>query len=196
MLLNIHVLEVSAEIIDSIWNPARDCKVVSTRNFIHEILKRSKATYSTLQISLFYLFRVKKRVHDLLQTRHRMPPSPPLSPPREGTSGHVGAKKNRDRMEDMMLCGRRMFLASLMVASKYLQDKNYRNRAWAKIAGLDLKQVNTAELAFLRLIDYKLHISKPTFDKWYTLLHGYLQKKQQQEKPSSACSFQIKMDSV
>lgn len=188
---------MSAEIIDSIWNPARDSKVVSTRNFIHEILKRSKATYSTLQISLFYLFRVKKRVHDRLQTRHRMPPSPPLSPPRDNnSSGHVGAKKNRDRMEDMMLCGRRMFLASLMVASKYLQDKNYRNRAWAKIAGLDLKEVNTAELAFLRLIDYKLHISKPTFDKWYTLLHGYLQKKQQQEKTSPACAFQIKMDSV
>ncbi|KAI9314797.1 cyclin-domain-containing protein, partial [Dichotomocladium elegans] len=148
------LVDVAAEIIDSIWYPLKDGKVVTTRNFVQEILKRSKATYLTLQLSLFYLFRVKGRVHERLQSHH--------------------AKK--DRTQDIILCGRRMFLASLMVASKYLQDKNYRNKAWAKIAGLDIAEINAAEMAFLGLIDYKLFISKPTFDRWYTLIHGLVQK--------------------
>ncbi|CAJ0829500.1 3967_t:CDS:2 [Entrophospora sp. SA101] len=37
---------------------------------------------------------------------------------------------------DPATCGRRMFLASLIIASKYLQDKNYSNTAWSKICGL------------------------------------------------------------
>ncbi|KAI9489563.1 cyclin-domain-containing protein, partial [Zychaea mexicana] len=161
------LVDISAEIIDSIWHPRflqdsqRQAKIMSTRNFIHEILKRSKTTYSTLQISLFYLFRVKKVVHE------RLLPEPPRKKQKRQVS---------ERLDDIVCCGRRMFLASLMVASKYLHDKNYRNRAWAKISGLDIDEINAAELAFLRLIDYKLYVSKPTFDKWYTLLHGYVQK--------------------
>ncbi|KAI7856765.1 hypothetical protein BDC45DRAFT_502253 [Circinella umbellata] len=201
---------ISAEIIDSIWHPKflqdnqRQAKIMSTRNFIQEILKRSKTTYSTLQIALFYLFRVKKIVHEKLVRRHTivLPPTPPSSQEddfddqqqqhhninkndNEDCDGPARKKQKRqvsERLDDIMCCGRRMFLASLMVSSKYLHDKNYRNRAWAKISGLDIKEINAAELAFLRLIDYKLYVSKPTFDKWYTLLHGYVQKQQKQKQ--------------
>ena len=79
-------------------------------------------------------------------------------------------------LDDLMCCGRRMFLASLMLASKYLHDKNYQNKAWAQITGLKLEEINAAEMAFLSLIDYRLYVSKPTFDKWYTQLHGHIQK--------------------
>ncbi|KAG0169438.1 hypothetical protein DFQ28_002229 [Apophysomyces sp. BC1034] len=162
------LVETSAEIIDSIWNPRfladqQKVKVISTRGFIHEILKRSKTTYSTLQISLFYLFRVKKIVHEKLRLR--------LSQSQKQQPTPVS-----ERLDDLMCCGRRMFLASLMVSCKYLHDKNYRNRAWAKISGLSISEINASEMAFLKLIDYKLFVSKPTFDKWYTLLHGYIQK--------------------
>lgn len=130
-----------------------------TRGFCSVIFKRSKATYSTLQISLFYIYRVKRAVHEKLYQR---------------------AQLNKDmqtsnKQEDLMCCGRRMFLASLMVASKYLHDKNYHNKAWAKITGLDIKEINAAEMAFLNLIDYQLYISKPTFDIWYTRIHGYIE---------------------
>ena len=186
---------------------------MSTRNFIQEILKRSKTTYSTLQIALFYLFRVKKVVHEKLVHRHTvvLPPTPPSSQEdyfdddqqqqrqrqqisnnhnqhnndNEDCDGPARKKQKRqvsERLDDIMCCGRRMFLASLMVSSKYLHDKNYRNRAWAKISGLDINEINAAELAFLRLIDYNLYVSKPTFDKWYTLLHGYVQKQPKQKQ--------------
>ncbi|KAG2225792.1 hypothetical protein INT45_011460 [Circinella minor] len=186
---------------------------MSTRNFIQEILKRSKTTYSTLQIALFYLFRVKKVVHEKLVRRHTivLPPTPPSSQEdyfddqqqqqhhnnnnnndNEDCDGPARKKQKRqvsERLDDIMCCGRRMFLASLMVSSKYLHDKNYRNRAWAKISGLDIKEINAAELAFLRLIDYKLYVSKPTFDKWYTLLHGYVQKQQKQKQQQNTSNL-------
>lgn len=142
-----------------------------TRGFCNEILKRSKATYSTVQISLFYIFRVKNIVHEKLLQRIKMQTSTPL--------------------DDLMCCGRRMFLASLMVASKYLHDKNYHNKAWSKITGLDIKEINAAEMAFLKLIDYKLYISKPTFDQWYTRLHASIQKgiKQQTTMKHAASDY-------
>jgi hypothetical protein len=137
-------------------------KVMPTRGFCNEILKRSKATYSTLQISLFYVFRVKKVVHEKLYQRIKQQQS--------------ASMQTNTQMDDLMCCGRRMFLASLMVASKYLHDKNYHNKAWSKITGLDIKEINAAEMAFLKLIDYRLYVSKPTFDRWYTQLHGHIQK--------------------
>ncbi|KAI9347109.1 hypothetical protein BD770DRAFT_327928 [Pilaira anomala] len=158
------LVETFANTIDSIWHPKfltdkQPVKVMPTRGFCSVIFKRSKATYSTLQISLFYIYRVKRAVHEKLYQR---------------------AQLNKDmqtsnKQEDLMCCGRRMFLASLMVASKYLHDKNYHNKAWAKITGLDIKEINAAEMAFLNLIDYQLYISKPTFDIWYTRIHGYIE---------------------
>lgn len=152
--------------IDSIWNPKLNdpkVKVMPTRLFCNQILKRSKATYSTLQISLFYIFRVKKIVHDKLRLKGNMQTS---------------------QQDDLMCCGRRMFLASLMVASKYLHDKNYHNKAWAKITGLDIKEINAAEMAFLTLIDYRLFVSKPTFDRWYTQIHSHIQKSYIHQQPN------------
>lgn len=165
-------LETFANTIDSIWNPKfladkQQVKVIPTLGFCNEILKRSKATYSTLQISLFYIFRVKKVVHEKLYQRAQLPKDMQTS----------------TKQEDLMCCGRRMFLASLMVASKYLHDKNYHNKAWAKITGLDIKEINAAEMAFLTLIDYQLYVSKPTFDRWYTQIHGYIQNSYKSATP-------------
>lgn len=165
------LVETFANVIDSIWHPKflvehQQVKVMPTRGFCNEILKRSKATYSTLQISLFYIFRVKKVVHEKLYQRIQLSKQKDLNTNMQTST----------QMDDLMCCGRRMFLASLMVASKYLHDKNYHNKAWAKITGLDIKEINAAEMAFLNLIDYRLHVSKPTFDRWYTQLHGHIQK--------------------
>ncbi|KAH9811362.1 hypothetical protein DFH28DRAFT_851075, partial [Melampsora americana] len=67
-------------------------------------------------------------------------------------------------MKDPVLSGRKMFLASLMCASKYLQDCNFSNRAWAKISGLPINEVNSNERVFLTLVDYRLHIDLHAFD--------------------------------
>ncbi|KAF1802932.1 cyclin-domain-containing protein [Mucor lusitanicus] len=145
------LIDCAADIIDSIWTNNRSAKIMSTARFIREILKRSRATYSMLQLALFYIFRIKKLIFERLQQ--------PLT------------------NNELVCCGRRMFLAALMVASKYLNDKNYRNKTWAKIASLDIAEINATEVVFLKLIDYQLYVSKPLYDKWVSLLHDHIQKK-------------------
>lgn len=70
-------------------------------------------------------------------------------------------------------CGRRMFLAALILASKYLQDRNYSARAWSKISGLNTQEININEMAFLDAVNWKLHISETNFQKWTDLVLKY-----------------------
>lgn len=70
-------------------------------------------------------------------------------------------------------CGRRMFLAALILASKYLQDRNYSARAWSKISGLNTQEININEMAFLDAVNWKLHISETNFSKWTDLVLKY-----------------------
>ncbi|KAF8931377.1 hypothetical protein BGZ58_007664 [Dissophora ornata] len=90
------------------------------------------------------------------------------------TSSSSSSSSSSSQSNRIIYCGRRTFLASLMVASKYLQDRNYSNKAWAKISGLSIKEINANELIFLKLIDYSLFVSHDTFMRWTALLvaHG------------------------
>lgn len=130
------------------------------RTFIQEVLKRSRTTYSTLQTALFYLFRSRPEILKHLQNMQ------------------ASRISGNERWEDAYIsCGRRMFLASLVLASKFVQDKTYRNSAWAKIAGLPVSEVNASERIFLNLIDYRLYISQPTFEQWHHMLHMHVEAK-------------------
>ncbi|KAJ3348921.1 hypothetical protein HDU83_000977 [Entophlyctis luteolus] len=84
-----------------------------------------------------------------------------------------------------------MFLSSLIVASKFLQDRNYSNKAWSNISGLPVSEINARELEFLTLIDYELFVSRDTFSNWTNLLMLKMQQlrisqQQQQLKPQVA----------
>lgn len=141
-------IDINAVVIETIWcnhsvmKESRVSPVVPLRTFIQEVLKRSRTTYSTLQTALFYLFRSRNTMMNHLQQNNAY-----------------------------ISCGRRMFLASLIVASKFVQDKTYRNSAWAKIAGLPVQEINTAERYFLNILDYRLYIEQSIFDRWHKLLH-------------------------
>ncbi|KAG0758256.1 hypothetical protein G6F24_009917 [Rhizopus arrhizus] len=157
------LVDANAMAIESIWNmkvASNSMNVVPLRTFIQEVLKRSRTTYSTLQTALFYLFRIRSSIVSHLSKMHNRQPY----------------------WEDAYVsCGRRMFLASLVVASKFVQDKTYRNSAWAKIAGLPVSEINAAERIFLNMIDYQLYISQPTFEQWYQLLHTHIEAKTQNQ---------------
>ncbi|TEB17658.1 hypothetical protein FA13DRAFT_702152 [Coprinellus micaceus] len=49
-----------------------------------------------------------------------------------------------------LLCPRRAFLAALILASKFTQDKCYSNRAWAKLSGLPPREIGRCERALDR----------------------------------------------
>lgn len=116
-------------------------QMISLRFYIKEILRRSHSTYSILQLTLYYLHIVKSK-------------------------GKVPVCSSSTNTDNPLLCGRRMFLAALILASKYLQDRNYSAKAWSKLTNLPVKDINTNERAFLKAIDYRLHVEVETYNEW------------------------------
>lgn len=127
--------------------------VLPLRVFIQETLRRSKTSYSTLQVALYYLILLKAKL-----------PSGDFA--KEQPRAQVDGEPSERSQCRAMQCGRRMFLSALMLASKYLQDRNYSARAWSKISGLRSNEINENEREYLFLIDYDLHVPKESFDNW------------------------------
>ena len=162
MLTRCGIKDTTAQMIEAIWplsvvSCSRDTvlggkTVLGLRTFIQEVLKRSKTSYSTLQVALYYLVLIKAFVPKCDFTMEQFDDS------------------NASRA---MQCGRRMFLAALILASKYLQDRNYSARAWSKISGLKVCEINTNEMAFLLAVNWKLHIPESLFQRWTDVVLKY-----------------------
>lgn len=119
--------------------------VLPLRTFIQETLRRSRTSYSTLQVALYYLVLIKDKL-----------------PERDFTMEQTDDCHSSRALQ----CGRRMFLAALILASKYLQDRNYSARAWSKISGLNTQEINQNEMAFLLAVNWNLHITEQVYHRW------------------------------
>jgi hypothetical protein len=147
------VIDSSTQIVEAIWPTSSVAGrsegslsgVLPLRTFIQETLRRSRTSYSTLQVALYYLVLVRPHVPDYDFTME------------QGDDCHASRA---------LQCGRRMFLAALILASKYLQDRNYSARAWSKISGLNTQEINENEMAFLLAVNWKLHISEEVYNRW------------------------------
>lgn len=119
--------------------------VLPLRKFIEETLRRSRTSYSTLQVGLYYLILIKPHIpsHDFTMEQ-----------------------TDESHASRVLQCGRRMFLAALILASKWLQDRNYSARAWSKISGLKVSEINENEMAFLAAVNWKLHIGEDLYNVW------------------------------
>ncbi|KAK3393090.1 hypothetical protein B0H63DRAFT_386147 [Podospora didyma] len=147
------LVDSCTHIVEAIWptssvvsrNAKGDSAVLPLRTFIQETLRRSRTSYSTLQVALYYLILIKPHVpeHDFTMEQ---PDDCPAN--------------------QIVQCGRRMFLAALILASKYLQDRNYSARAWSKISGLDTLEINRNEMAFLLAVNWNLHITDKVYNRW------------------------------
>jgi hypothetical protein len=150
----------STQIVEAIWPlssvPCRNEMgakgVLPLRTFIQETLRRSRTSYSTLQVALYYLILIKPHVpkHDFT-----------MEQPDDAHSIRA------------LQCGRRMFLSALILASKYLQDRNYSARAWSKISGLNTLEINQNEMAFLLAVNWELHITDAVFQRWTDIVLKY-----------------------
>jgi hypothetical protein len=114
--------------------------VVNTQAFVRHLLKRSRATRSTLQLAIFYLFRIRPHI------------------------------AKRSQFDPIVKCGRRMFLAALICAHKYLYDNTFTNASWAKISKLPVKEINIAERSLLEMLDYRLFVSTELYQKFESQL--------------------------
>ncbi|KAF9409735.1 hypothetical protein BGZ94_001875 [Podila epigama] len=227
-----NLVDTAALIIESIWpSPigaqySPKAPVIPLHIFVKETLRRSRTTLSTLQLALYYIYKVRNQVlaaqekirQDQIQNlqqhmtglHHGQPPSPngsvealseqefkqhdyfnsmstsyaktntlPLTPP--GTNNtpaslsplSLSASTTTSPIlakSEPVGCGRRMFLAALILASKFQQDRTYSNKAWSKISGLPVSEINLNEITFLELIDYRLFVSQAVFQKWVIIL--------------------------
>jgi hypothetical protein len=155
-----NLVDSSAQIVEAIWPLSSVvCRsemgsrgVLPLRTFIQETLRRSRTSYSTLQVALYYLILIKPHVpkHDFTM---------------EQPDDQHAARA--------LQCGRRMFLSALILASKYLQDRNYSTRAWSKISGLNTFEINQNEMAFLLAVNWQLHITDAVFTRWTDIVLKY-----------------------
>ncbi|KAI1505002.1 hypothetical protein F5X99DRAFT_333252 [Biscogniauxia marginata] len=175
-----NLVDSSTQIVEAIWplssvfhrQELGSKAVLPLRTFIQETLRRSRTSYSTLQVALYYLILIKPHVpkHDFT-----------MEQPDDVHANRV------------LQCGRRMFLAALILASKYLQDRNYSARAWSKISGLATQEINQNEMAFLVAINWKLHITDEVFHRWTEIVLTNFPS--QPPSPGSACSQSIDQQS-
>jgi len=170
------LVDSAAQMVEVIWplsvpkcqsESATGRGVLPLRTFIQETLRRSRTSYSTLQVALYYLVLIKSHVPRFDFT---------MEQPEDVQSTRA------------LQCGRRMFLAALILASKYLQDRNYSARAWSKISGLKVCEINSNEMAFLQAVSWKLHIKESTFDKWQQIVIRYAPTSQEPPSPTSPCA--------
>ncbi|KAH0827541.1 hypothetical protein J3R83DRAFT_4262 [Lanmaoa asiatica] len=82
----------------------------------------------------------KRPAHKSKANNVSLPPLPPLPSP--------------------LLCPRRAFLASLILASKFMQDRCYSNRAWAKLSGLPPREIGRCERALGEALEWRLWVGK------------------------------------
>ncbi|RQM05746.1 hypothetical protein DH86_00004111, partial [Scytalidium sp. 3C] len=152
------LIDAATKIVEAIWPlssmvcPSDKGHVLPLKTFIREMLRRSKTSYSTLQLALYYLVLVKPciPIQDFTMEQH-----------------------SDDYSARALQCGRRMFLSALILATKYLQDRNYSAGAWSKISGLNIVEINQSEMAFLMAVNFELFIPGTTFQKWNEMLLKY-----------------------
>lgn len=127
-------------------------RTLPLRTFVREILHRSCARYFTLILALYYLAALRYRLTEYKAVA-------------------------RQSSEDIVLpkalqCGRRMFLAALAIASKYLHDRNRKSSTgtWSGLSGLNFREINANEMAFLAAIDWKLHVTVEVWAKWQEVI--------------------------
>jgi len=168
------LVDTTATIIETIWcnfPVVTTAQIIPLRLFIKETLKRSRTFLSTLKIAQIYLLRIQSKINSLHSSITTFNNN---NCNNNNIYGPSSSSLSDNKNIDPATCGRRMFLASLIVASKYLQDKNYSNTAWSKICGLQVKEINMVERRFLQLICYNLYVSEELFDNWTNFLNTNL----------------------
>ena len=159
MLTASAMIDTTTQTIETIWplsvaqgSSSADQNLIDLRTFVQAVLKRSKTSYSSLVVAIYYLVLVMPAL-----------PKHDFTMPQSIDSFSCRA----------MQCGRRMFLAALILASKYLQDRNYSTRAWGKISGLKAVEINANERVFLKAVNWKLHVPESLFQRWERIVLRY-----------------------
>lgn len=143
-IINIEVTEI---LLESIWKSSQiiQPRLCPLNEYLSHILQQSKISLYTLKCAIIYFVRISRQLQD-----------------------------KRWETKIRLFCGRRMFLGSVIIASKYLYDRTYSNSMWAKLLGLDIKEVNNIQMDFLEALNYDLYISKELDCIWTQMLENFI----------------------
>jgi len=130
--------------------------VVPLQGFVQELIRRSRTSGTVLQTALCYIEAVRRKLPEIAGA-----PATPVkeTPPKESPQDSELASPE-PLVPSPLLCPRRTFLASLILASKFLQDRCYSNRAWAKLSGLSPREVGRCEKALGDALEWRLWVGK------------------------------------
>ena len=56
-----------------------------------------------------------------------------------------------------------MFLTSILIAIKYLDDIYYKNEYYAKVGGVSKDELNLLEIVFLDMIEFELYVPSSVY---------------------------------
>ncbi|GER31210.1 cyclin family protein [Striga asiatica] len=60
----------------------------------------------------------------------------------------------------------RLLITTILVASKYVEDMNYRNSYFGRVGGLATQEMNKLEFEFLFLMKFKFHVNVSVFESY------------------------------
>ncbi|ODQ65898.1 hypothetical protein NADFUDRAFT_41887 [Nadsonia fulvescens var. elongata DSM 6958] len=146
----------TVDIMKSIWSRKDLSDSVSYQlsltTFIKEILKRSRTSFSTLQVTLFYLIKFRTLIKDYL----------------------IRIKSGSEKLSPdflFLLDERKTFLVCLLISTKYLNDKSFSVNVWSKVSGLDKSDLIKWDFAFINsIMKWNLFIDVEDFNSWCTFL--------------------------
>jgi len=205
---NVHNEDILDDIVVALLNfiwPSEQERIRNhaLKRFIKHVLKFSNATISIYISSIYYLLNLKdnKRYNNLLQR---------IQLEIENTKQEQGFINNGNIHErccsscgayiscyknETVVCKCRLFLTSLILASKFGQDKNYSNKAWSKISRFSVENINYNERFFLNLIDYKLYISLETYQSFASLISNHIVNIESQKRKMK-CQELLNMSTI
>jgi len=107
--------------------------------FIVELLRRSHTSAPVIRTALSYIARAAPEIRRAI-----------------ADSGDESSA-----MDSPLLDPRRVYLAAIILASKFLLDRTYTNKTWAGVSGLEALEVGRCERALAEALQWRLWIGGP-----------------------------------
>lgn len=145
VLVDIVVLAVQGPNSSSI----KEYDSVRFSDYVSRVLLASQASLSVVILSLYYTQAVKEMS---------------WNGKRDLTPGSLHPASSSSL--SLSLCCYRLFLTSLILASKFLEDHTYTNASWGKIGHLHTEEVNRLERELLHALGFRLYMGAADFEQW------------------------------
>lgn len=129
------------------------------RWFLTELFKRAALPGLIIRVAAGYVLRCRTAIANALHTV-ALKSKAALHPGPQSASlpGSVPSGIERTPRERVLTDARRVFLASLVLACKFVFDKPYDNRSWSLISGLGSRDIGECERVVGDVLQWRLWI--------------------------------------